>query len=249
MYLLLFIFGIVAGSFLNVCIFRIPKGKSIIYPGSRCTHCNAELHTGDLIPILSYLLLGGKCKYCKSKISGLYPLVEFLSGINFVFLFFLFGFSTSFIFYLIMFSLFIVIFFIDLKEYVIPDSLVIFGVIVSLLFNALKGQIVQSISGALAGIIIMYAILLFGRLIFKKEALGFGDVTLSAMLGAMLGVKFLIIGLFSAYIIAAVVSSLLMILKLRGINDMIPFGPFLVAGAAIGALWGEQIFNWYLTVV
>lgn len=245
-----FIMGVVFGSFYNVCIFRIPEKLSIINPPSHCYNCNSRLKPLDLIPILSWIMLKGRCRYCGEKISYRYALIEFLTGILFLLVFNKYGYNIQTIYYLIFISMLIIITFIDIDHYIIPDCLIIFGSIVAILANIL-GQgigIKNSLSGALicgGSMLILTSLIEF---IVKKEVMGGGDIKLFAMMGLFLGIRGgLLTMLLSIYVgafygIIVIVNSRL---KKQEYNSMIPYGPFISIGALIVVLCGTNIISWY----
>jgi len=185
------IMGMIFGSFFNVCIYRIPEKKSIANPPSHCYNCNTRLKPLDLVPILSWTLLRGKCRYCGQKIAPRYALVELLTGILFVLVYSVYGYNAITLYYLLLVSLLVIITFIDIDHYIIPDEVIIFGCVCAIIFNAL-GQgigIKDSILGALicgGGMLLLIHLI---ELIVKKEVMGGGDIKLFAMTGLFLGVK------------------------------------------------------------
>lgn len=248
--IILFIMGVVLGSFFNVCIHRIPNKKSIINPPSHCYNCNTRLKSLDLVPILSWTLLRGKCRYCGQKISKRYALVELLTGILFVLVYKAYGYSTITLYYLLLVSLLVVITFIDLNHYIIPDELIIFGLIGASIFNILGQGI--SIKDSLLGCLIcggMLALIYLIELLIKKEAMGGGDIKLFGMVGLFLGIKLgLLTILLSVYVgaIYGVCSIIYSKMKQKEYNSIIPYGPFISVGALISILYGTNIINWYI---
>jgi leader peptidase (prepilin peptidase) / N-methyltransferase len=245
--MLYFLIGLFIGSFLNVCIYRLPKGESILFPPSRCPDCNHRLGVIDLIPVISYLFLRGRCRYCQSSISIRYPMVELLTGIIFFFI------SKTFInyqlfFYLIFASILIVISFIDLKDRVIPDSLSVGGIIMGLIFNAINHNFVSALLGATIGFAALFLIAKIGKLVFKKEAMGEGDFYLAALLGAFLGWKLLLVAVFAAFLFGGGVSILLLISGRVKIGQELPFGPALCVGGLGALFFGQQLLSWYLAL-
>lgn len=249
MQLLIFIYGLLIGSFLNVCIYRIPKEESVAFPLSHCPKCNTSLKWYDNIPLFSYMSLLGKCRYCESKISPQYPLIELSNPIIYLLLFYKFNFTIDFIFYALIASVLIIITIIDLKEMIIPDSLIIIILIISILHKATnyfinKTQInfLDSIGGLLlAGVLFILIILI------SKGGMGGGDVTLIGSLGFILGIKNIFLTIFISFILGAIISIFLLITKIKGKKDPIPFGPFIILGFLITLFWGERLINWYMT--
>ncbi|WP_058485234.1 prepilin peptidase [Defluviitalea phaphyphila] len=251
MYLLIFFLGLIIGSFLNVCIFRIPLKQSIAFPPSHCFHCNHKLKPLDLIPIFSFLFLKGKCRYCGKKISIQYPLVEFINGIIYLLLFYKFSISHYFIFYAIFSSLLLVIAVIDYKEKIIPNSLIIFGLVLGTLYNFVEFFIKKSTSpilngtlGLVCGVVIILIIILISR-----GGMGAGDMKLMGVIGLFLEMKGIFLTLFLGCVIGGVIGIILLITKKKDRKSTIPFGPFLTLGSFTYIYWGEQIINWYLSLL
>jgi leader peptidase (prepilin peptidase)/N-methyltransferase len=243
-----FILGAFVGSFLNVCIYRIPKEESIIIPSSHCTSCNHPLSPIDLIPILSYFIQRGKCRYCGEPFSWRYPLVEFLTAVFFLLIVAIYK-ITFISFILIIFtSLLIVIFFIDLDHQIIPNSLTYPGIVFGLI-TSFKNPIAESFKfaflGSLFGGVLFLSIAFLSSFLFSKEGMGGGDIKLACMMGAFLGFKNLIIAIFLSFTIGGIVGIFLMRLKVKGRKDYIPFGPALVSGTFLALFFGKQILSWY----
>ena len=245
-----FIFGSIVGSFLNVCIYRLPKGRSVITPGSYCPNCTAPIRWYDNIPILGYVFLGGKARCCKAKISFRYFIVEVLTASAFLVLFSAFGLTPKFFAYTVMVSSLIVATFVDFEIQEIPDeasvgSLVI-GLILAALFPSILnettrlGGFLSSVLGALAGGGMIYAMGIFGEFVFKKEAMGGGDVKLLAMIGAFIGWKLAALTFFIAPVFGSVVG---IILKIRYGKDIMPYGPYLSLAAVCSIFFGEKILR------
>jgi leader peptidase (prepilin peptidase)/N-methyltransferase len=255
----LFIIGTVVGSFLNVCIHRLPRGESIIFPASRCPQCGQRLSPLDLIPVLGYLFLRGKCRYCHSPISFRYPLVEFGSGVFFVGAALSFpaaGLPRDFCFSVIFLCLMLIVFFTDLELQLIPDAISVSGIFSGLTYNFLRGMLssagrtlaplYSAISGMLLGYAIFYLISRLGRMVFKKDVMGEGDLFLAALLGAYLGWQGALLAIFLAYLLAALVLVGLMALGRIKTGQYVPFGPALAAGGVITLFFEQQIISWYL---
>ncbi|MBU0687640.1 MAG: prepilin peptidase [Candidatus Margulisbacteria bacterium] len=248
LYILLFILGACVGSFLNVCISRLPKDQSVVFPPSHCPHCRKRLKYYDLIPVLSYLILGGKCRYCKKAISLRYPVVELLSAAAFVIMY-LCGFDIiHYVFYLFFLLLLIIIFFTDLEEEIIPDQVIILGIIAGLSYSFYYGVIVNALVAMLIGGGFFFMVYKIAYWYYKKEGLGQGDIKLGVMLGACLGIPGLIVCLSVAYIIGAVVSAFLLALNFKKLKDRIPFGPFLVIGAVSSVFFAGRLIGMYLSL-
>ena len=245
---LIFILGLIVGSFSNVCIYRIPRNESIIYPASHCPKCHTTIKPKDNIPLLSYILLKGKCRNCKTKISIQYPMVEFLSGLIYLIIYLIYGLSVQTLIYTILSSALIIIAFIDLNEQIIPDVISLPGIVTGFIISFFVPYIsfINSALGVVVGGGIILVISLGGSVIYKKEAMGGGDVKLAAMIGAFLGWRYIIISLFLGFFLGALAGIILIIAKIKKREDVIPFGPFIVLGSLITLLWGEQIISWYL---
>lgn len=248
-----FITGITLGSFYNVCIYRIPQKQSIASPPSHCYNCNTRLKPQDLIPILSWVTLKGKCRYCSQKISPRYPLIELLTGILFTTIFLNFGYTFSTPYYMFLTSLLLIITFIDLDHYIIPDGLLIIGSIASLIVNTL-GYGITLKESLLGGLICgggTLAVIYLIELLIKKEVMGGGDIKLFAMLGLFLGIKLgALTILLSIYVGAIYGIATIVYSKIKKIeyNSMIPYGPFISVAAFIVLLYGNDIINWYLGI-
>jgi len=245
---IILILGLIIGSFSNVCIYRIPKNESIVFPASHCPNCHTPIKAIDNVPILSFLLLKGKCRKCGEKISIRYPVVKFLTGAIYLLIFLIYGRSYQTLIYALLSSALIIISFIDLDVQIIPDEISLPGIVIGLALSFIVPYIsyLNSLLGIIAGGGIIFLIALAGLAIFKKEAMGGGDVKLSAMIGAFIGWKYIIVSLFIGFFIGAIAGILLILLKIRNRDDLVPFGPFIVLGSFITLLWGENILSWYL---
>jgi leader peptidase (prepilin peptidase) / N-methyltransferase len=251
--IIVFISGATIGSFLNVCIYRLPKGRSIIVPGSHCPNCGAKIHWHDNVPILSYVFLGGRARCCKARISFRYFIVEVLTACAFLGLFMFFGFSYKFIAYSILVSGLIIATFVDFEIQEIPDEVSIGGLIVGLILSIVFPSILNessrlsgflnSLLGALAGGGMIYAMGILGEFAFKKEAMGGGDVKLLAMAGSYLGWKLVVLTFFIAPLFGSAVG---IVLKIKEKRDIIPYGPYLSLAAVVAMLWGEKILQFLL---
>ena len=245
---LIFILGLIVGSFSNVCIYRIPRNESIIYPASHCPKCHSNIAPKDNIPLLSFILLKGRCRNCKSKISIQYPIVEFLTGLIYLIIYLIYGLSIQTLVYIILSSALIIIAFIDLNEEIVPDVISLPGIVIGFIISFFVPYIsfVNSALGVLVGGGIILIIGLVGSVIFKKEAMGGGDVKLAAMIGAFLGWRYIVISLFLGFFLGALAGITLIMSKIKSREDAIPFGPFIVLGSFITLFWGEKIISWYL---
>jgi leader peptidase (prepilin peptidase)/N-methyltransferase len=249
--LLIIIYGLIIGSFLNVLIYRIPRGESIAWPGSHCPACSHPLKWHDNIPLISYLLLKGKCRYCRSKISIQYPMVESLNALLYMLMYYRFGFGAEFIFYSLISSVLLAVTFIDLKEMIIPDSLVVSILLLSLIHKAvnyflygISPELISSLLGLLAAGGLFAAIVVISR-----GGMGGGDITLIGVLGFVLGVKHIFLNIFLSFVSGAIISIVLLAAKIKTRKDPIPFGPFIVLGFYMTVLWGQAIINWYFNLL
>lgn len=241
--IILFIIGSVFGSFFYVVGTRLPKGESIVSPGSHCENCNHSLKWYELIPIISYIIQGGKCRKCKSKISFTYTLIEIITGLLFAISFYLYGFSYEFYACIIIFSLLMLIFITDFKYMIILDSpLIISSVLILLLkwyFFGIKTMLLSLLSGLII-FALMFAILKIGNIIFKRESLGGGDVKLSFVIGVVLGFKLSLAALILSSFLAFPYAFAVMYL---GNDKELPFGPFLASSMVIIFLFMDKFSN------
>ncbi len=235
-----FILGLILGSFLNVCIYRIPRGKSLVYPPSHCPLCKHRLSPLDNIPLISYILLRGRCRYCGGRISVRYPLVELLTGVFVYFLYLKFGLSTIFLIMLPFVLALIALSFIDFDTQRLPDAITIPIAIAGFILSFLPGppDVSESAIGLAGGFVLMLGVYYLGKLLFRKEALGGGDVKLMAMVGAFLGIKGVAFSVFFGSVLGSIVGILYM---MRSGRKIIPFGPFLSAGALIYLFLGDRL--------
>lgn len=256
------IVGLILGSFFNVLIYRIPKGESVVWPGSRCPHCSRPIRLIENIPILSYILLGGRCAGCKDRISIQYPLVEFFTASFVLIIWFLIvtpflsiqhQWWDYFLLALQIISLLILIpiAVIDYHHYIIPDSFTLGGLALGIAFCFIPGGItpLQCFFGILAGGGSLYLLGFFGELVFKKEAMGGGDIKLMAFLGAVWGWKVAALSIIFGALFGAVIGILFMIIRILPKNHQIPFGPFLGLGFWLAVLYGEEILHAYFQFV
>ena len=241
------IFGALVGSFLNVCIVRLPKEESIVTPGSHCPQCNKPIKFYDNIPLISYLVLGGKCRYCNKPISLQYPLIEGITALSSFLLFVKFGATLTYLFYFSFISALIVITVIDLYHQIIPDVISIPGIGVGLLGSLIIRYITfpNSLIGVLVGGGSLFLVATLYQWFFKREGMGGGDVKLLAMIGGFLGWKSVILTILLSSFIGSIVGIVIMLLKGKDFKYAIPFGPFLSLGAVISLFYGEALISWY----
>ncbi len=248
--------GACVGSFLNVCIVRIPADESIAFPGSRCPSCRAPLGWRDNIPILSYLLLGGRCRQCRARISVQYPVVELAAAVLFWLLWNRFGWTPVTAVYMVATAGLLVGTGIDLKHYILPDRITLggiaFGLAASALAPALHGAegavpaLKASAIGAVTGWVLLWLVAVIGRLIFRKDAMGFGDVKLLAAVGALTGWPGVLFTVVVSSLAGSVIGLALIAFGGREWQSKIPYGPFLALGAQIWMLGGDRLVEAYL---
>jgi leader peptidase (prepilin peptidase) / N-methyltransferase len=243
------LFGTIIGSFLNVCIFRVPEGRSIIMPGSFCPHCSSKIRFYDNIPIISYILLLGRCRRCGRSISPIYPIVEILTALFASILYLKYGLSFTSILLFFLICALIVISFIDFNHYIIPDSISISGIIVGFITSFIPGSLttpVESISGILLGGGLLLLIGSIYEKLTSREGIGGGDVKLLAMLGAFLGYKSIFLIILISSVLGSVAGIIFLLLsKNKSRYSAIPFGPFLAVAALVVIFLGEVIINFY----
>ncbi len=257
-YIAAFIFGLIIGSFLNVCIYRIPEELSVVRPSSRCNSCGAPIMFYDNIPILSYILLRGKCRRCKARLPIRYPLVEFFNAALYIFVLSKFSHTSPWVVpvYFLFVSSLIVIFFIDLDHQIIPNGITLPGIPIAIILGSTilpdpfsRAEFLgykASITGFLAGGGFFYLAAILGKAILKKDAMGGGDIKMMAMVGGVLGWKGVILTTFLGSLLGSIIGISVIILKGREWGSKIPFGPYLAAGALVTLIWGEEIFSWYI---
>jgi len=248
-YLLIFAIGASIGSFLNVCIYRIPESKSIVSPPSSCPSCNSPIRFYDNIPIISYLILFGRCRNCKANISIQYPIVEAITGIFAILTIYYFGFLINSLIYFLFIASLIVITFIDLRHQIIPDVISIPGIIIGLASSFFLHNItlMNSMLGILAGGGSLFLVAYVYQVITGRDGMGGGDIKLIAMVGAFLGWKAAIITIFAGSFIGSVIGIIAMVLQKKDTKYAIPFGPFLALGAVIYIFFGETLIKFWLT--
>ena len=246
-----FVLGAVVGSFLNVCIYRVPAGKSIVSPPSSCPHCGHLIRWYQNIPILSYLFLGGKCAACRVGISLRYPAIETLTGLLFALVLYCFGFSSATLVYWLFVSALVVITFIDLDHQIIPDVISLPGIVVGFLCSFYIPWIswLDSLLGIAIGGGILLSIAWIYEKVAKREGMGGGDIKLLAMLGAFLGWKAVLPVIFVASLVGSLIGVPLMLLQKGDTKLAIPFGPFLALAATVYLFWGKELVFWYLNLL
>jgi len=243
MSVLLFLVGLATGSFLNLCIDRLPKQESILNPPSHCDVCQHKLRPLDLVPLLSYLYLKGRCRYCGAKIRYRLPLVEAMTGLIFVLLWHQYGFSIELPLAMLFTCLFIVILVIDIEHHLILNRVVYPAIALAFLVIILIHNygIISAVIGGVTGA----GILLLLALIFPG-GMGMGDVKLAALIGLLVGFPQVLIALLICFVLGGAVAGGLLLAKLRGRKDPVPLAPFLTAGLITTMFYGEEILRLYL---
>ncbi len=260
------VFGLFTGSFLNVCIDRLPRGESIVFPPSHCESCNHKLGVLDLIPVFSYVFLRGHCRYCRAHIPIRLMLVEFVTGALFGYFFWQFGFTLELLVFIIYGSILIVIFVIDLENQLVLDVIVFPGMVIAFAFaffrpeiagldslgsgnvynavsqaasNAAGQAIIALLGGALGFVAMSIPFLIY------PSGMGMGDIKLAALVGLMTGYPLIILALLMSWISGGIIAGILLALKIKGRKDPIPAAVFMVAAALVTLLWGQEIWLWY----
>ena len=248
--ILFFLAGIILGSFYNVCIYRIPRDQSVAFPASHCTSCGHALSSADLVPVFSWIFLRGICRYCKSKISVRYPLVESLTGMIFAGIYLVSGITMTTAFNLVFASLMIIITFIDIDFRIIPDRFIITGTILAVVkFFVVKDlNWTEVVIGGVIGGGVLLLVDLAGRIFYKKEGMGLGDVKLMLMAGAYLGYANTIVALLGAIWIGAIAGIIILRSNRTREDNYMAFGPFLALGSLIALFGGKQIIQFYLSL-
>ncbi|MEL6493897.1 MAG: prepilin peptidase [Cyanobacteria bacterium J06623_7] len=265
-----FIFGACIGSFLNVVIYRIPAGISLIYPPSRCPQCMHPLGVTENVPVLGWLWLRGRCRWCKTKISSRYPLIEAATGIMFMLVFWRFGYKIETIGYCLFLSWLLALSAIDFDTMTLPSALTKSGLVLGLIFQVVLGwqeartemlantplvdrmttnianHLMFGISGAVVGIWLLEIIALIGLLMMKQQAMGDADGKLMATIGAWIGWKYVLLSSFIACGIGAIVGMGAIALKIIDRKQPMPFGPFIALGGALSLFYGQAIIDSYL---
>jgi leader peptidase (prepilin peptidase)/N-methyltransferase len=238
------VLGLLIGSFLNVCIVRLPADQSVVRPGSRCPNCGTPIRWYDNLPIVSWLLLGGKCRTCKTPISPLYPLVELATGLLFFGAVLGYGVGLEAARAAAFGTLLLGIAVTDARTYIIPDEFTLGGLVLALLLAVAAGlqALVTALIGAAVGFLVLWVVGFLGKWLLKEEAMGGGDIKMMAMVGAFLGWQGVLLTIF----LGALTGTLIFLpIKLMGRSRLVPFGVFLSLGAAATWLVGPAILDWY----
>ena len=247
LYFIVGIIGALIGSFLNVCIYRLPQGESIVWPGSHCPACGKAIAFYDNVPVLSYLILGGRCRACGVSIPIRYPLVEAANAIGYLVILWTFGPGATSVLYALLFSALLVVTGTDLTHKIIPDVVTLPGIVVGLLGAAtvLPVGIFDAFLGIVVGGGILWALAWASPYLFGKEGMGGGDIKLLAMIGAFLGWKAALLTIMIGSLFGSVIGVSLIALGFLKRDEYIPFGPFLVCGALLSMFYAQPILSWY----
>lgn len=244
LYIVVFLYGITIGSFLNVLIYRLPKKENIVTTRSHCMSCGYQLKWYDLIPLFSYLALGGRCRKCKTKLSVQYPVIEALNGVLYLVVFARYGLSIDSLLYCLLFSTLLALSVIDFRTYEIPVGFNYFILALGLVRVATDyTNWLQYVIGLVAVSFVLYLI----YQISKGAAIGGGDVKLMAATGLLLGWQCNLLGFLLGCILGSVIHIIRM--KVSNANHVLAMGPYLSMGVAIAALWGNEMISWYLGIL
>lgn len=248
----IFILGLLIGSFLNVCIYRIPRGESIAFPPSHCTSCGNDIKSYDLIPVISWILLGGKCRNCKEKISSRYALVELITATLFLLTYFQYAVSISLLKFLILIPFLIVIAMIDYDSMEVYTTTTWLAIAIGIIFIGVNFYLAQPVAtyiyGGLLGAGIITFIILGSKLILGQEGMGWGDAEICGLCGLFLGFKLTFMMLFFSFIIGGGVGVYLLTFKKKKGRSEMPFGPSIIMATFLIMIYGEKILNWYLNL-
>ncbi|MDJ0510128.1 MAG: A24 family peptidase [Crocosphaera sp.] len=249
-----FALGACIGSFINVVIYRLPAGLSLVYPPSRCPHCGHRLGKTENVPVLGWLWLRGRCRWCKGPISARYPAIETATGILFCLVCWQYEFTLQTLGYWVLISWLVALSMIDFDTMTLPGELTKSGLVLGFIFQGVMGwqasqtpeYLMSGISSAVLGIWLFDLIGLSGLIILGQQALGGGDSKLAAMLGAWLGWKYLLVTSFLACAMGSIFGGVAMILGILDRGNPFPFGPFLALGAILSLFWGQVIISTYI---
>ena len=246
-YGLIFLLGAVIGSFLNVCIYRLPRKESLAWPASHCPSCAVPIAPHDNIPLLSYLFLAGHCRACRAPISLRYPLVELSNAVGYALILWQFGPTAQAVVYALLFSTLLVVTGIDLSHQIIPDRITLPGIVLGVLCAAtlLPTGLVDSVLGILIGGGLLWGLAWASPYVFGKEGMGGGDIKLVAMVGAFLGWRQVLLTIMLGAIVGSVVGITLLGTGVLKREQYIPFGPFLALGAILSLFFHQELLEWY----
>lgn len=247
LYIAVGLFGATIGSFLNVCIHRLPRHESIVWPSSRCPACGGPIAPYDNVPVLSFLWLRGRCRACRAPISPRYPLVESINGCGYLWIVHQFGLGMPAVAYAVLFSALVVVTFIDVDHQIIPDRITLPGIPLGILCSAtvLPAGVVNSVLGVLLGGGLLWFMAWISPYVFGKEGMGGGDIKLLAMVGAFLGWEPVLLTVLVGAFAGSVTGLSLIALKRLRRDQYLPFGPFLALGAVVAMFFFDDIKSWY----
>jgi leader peptidase (prepilin peptidase) / N-methyltransferase len=244
---LLVIWGLAIGSFLNVCIYRLPRGESVVRPPSHCTDCGHQISWFENVPVLSYVILRGRCRRCGARISPMYPLVELATAALFVATYLLVGVGPLLVPRLAFACALIVLFVVDLQHHLLPNVVTVTGIVLGLLFSVTAPPGWRdSLIGIVAGGGVLLVIAKSYERLRREEGLGMGDVKMLAMIGAFLGWQLTLVTLVLSSIAGSIVGVGLIVSRRGGMKYALPFGTFLALGALAAAFFGDRLLAWYL---
>lgn len=246
-YSLVFLIGLVVGSFLNVVILRMNELHTIVFTRSHCLSCKKEIPWYDLIPFLSFVTLRGRCRNCDEPISWQYPLVEFGTALIFLVLFVKFGFTLVACYMILVTCFLIVIFVYDLKNMIIPDEMLFPAIVLAIIYTLFQNAYQMTL--AFEGVLVAAGFLGILYLLGRGKWMGLGDVKLAVLLGLLTPYPVIIVSLFLAFILGSIVGLIMIAYKKKSFNSEVPFGPFLIIGLYITIFFGDKILNWYLGII
>jgi len=237
----IFFFGLVIGSFANVCIYRLPKKESVAFPASRCVSCSATVRYFDNIPLISYLILGGKCRNCKKNISLIYPIIELITSLLLLAGLFKFGLTFDFLIYTIVAPTLVIITAIDIKHQIIPDAITLPGIFLGLLAGSYSIGYIDSILGCFLGGALFYLLA-----VLSNGGMGGGDIKYIAAAGALVGWKKVLLIIFIGAFLGSVVSIFQIVVQKKSKKSLIPFGPFLSVATLVTLFYGNLLIKLYI---
>ena len=243
-------FGLLVGSFLNVCIYRIPRRESIVWPASRCPSCARPLDWYENVPVLSYAALGGRCRTCHAPIGVRYPVIEITTAVAFVLCALVFGLTLLTCVRILLSCLLIVLFAIDLEHQLLPNVITLPGVAVGIAASVFAPPgFLMALAGAATGAGVLWAIIEIWLRLRKIEAMGFGDVKMLAMVGAFLGFKLVLLTFVLSSILGGLIGAALMATRRANLTTALPYGTMIAVAAFVASLEGDRILTWYLSLL
>lgn len=253
-YILIFILGLLFGSFFNVCIYRIPIEESIAFPPSHCTNCGNKLKPFDLVPVISYLFLKGRCRYCRENISIRYPMIELFTALIWLSIYVVYGYSILTIKYIFLFSCILIIGMIDYDTQEVYFSTSLVGIIGGIIFIIIEIFMYKAITMPYGYILKDYILgglipaAIIAIIAFLTKGMGWGDVEIMFMCGLFLGIRKSLLLMVLSFIVGGAIGAILLVTKKKGRKDPVAFVPFIAVAAVIVMLWGEKLINWYFLV-